>query len=221
MKHLLVFVTSLFVGILSSKQAYPDGIAFGATTGTAKGVSIGDFRVFDQSVKQFGVDRYGFGDSRLQAGDNLGIHLNSTGGMLLGSMEESGIKPRLGLEYGGRLVANTASKVESYYLWLPALAAGPQIKVVGIEIFPSFRYGASLGNFGKMGLSPDIAFGSYGPGVAINLWFINLGYSRTVTNKKNSIEDFAVQVGKLYYRHEKTNGLKSEYQHIGMYKFDL
>jgi hypothetical protein len=217
MKVTILVVSVIFLVSLSVHAKDP---AVGGMYGTGKGFVLGDFNGYNQDQEYMEVGRYGGGQGRFQAGDNFGITAGANGGAFVGKNTEV-LKPRLGVEFGGRLSFNTSNKIESFYEWTPGLAAGLQMRAFGLSVLPTFKYGVAIGNLGKTAWTPRSHFNVYGPGLYVSAGECAASYSRTVIADNILIEDLDVSVYNMGYRYEKSLGLRDQHQHILMYRFDL
>lgn len=152
----------LVLFLLFSLNAYADP-KFGVIAGDSEALIIGDNNLFSQDNYEFGIQRYGGGESWLQVGNGLGINLGSEGGVFMNTAPEADIvKAKVGLEVAsGHIVLNTNGAISSYYQWLPMVSAGPQVSIFGYELYLAARAGGSVGDFGNAGLLPHFhnAFG--------------------------------------------------------------
>lgn len=147
-------------------QADDSGLYFGfsTTNGTFYGLVIGEPNHFDQSEKQPGNYRYGFGEGGLHLGNGFGLKLASSGGIAFIGVKDSDkiLSPLVGLDFGGQVNLNTNGSARSYYQWFPGLSLGLQTRVNDLQLSIMGKGGLGLGNFTSQGLAPSGALSAGG-----------------------------------------------------------
>ena len=134
---------------------------------------------FQQRMTQWGIRQYGFSQSRLEVGTNLGVTLDATSGVALYGLEDGqkGIAPFLGLEaFSGHIALNTRQDRIDFYEWLPTVSTGVQIGWGACRLLPLVKGGGAVGTVTQGGFWPVFGL-SAGAGTHLNCGKWNFGGS--------------------------------------------
>jgi len=186
--------------------------SLGASWGDTKTLFIGTSNLFDQEKYVMGVKRYGSGVSRLQVGNTVGLSFASSSGFFLNNEDTKWlIHPRVGVDFGGRLVLNTNSSTETYYEWLPMISIGPQFNIADCNLYFAGKYGVGIGNLGIYGILPRFDWGAHGAGIHLSCEKnIGISYSGTILNENQNIESIDLIYKSFTIRGERSKGFLEE-----------
>lgn len=158
------------LGVLTQSNAGVFGV-----DGVVEGINH-----FRQTYTNLGVRQYGYGQSRLEMGSDIGVELTAISGVtLVGLHGWEKFSPHIGIEpMSGRIIWSTNSDRQSYYEWMPALSLGLQSAWGSCRALPLVRAGGGLGNFAQGNFKPRGSY-TYGAGFYLNCAKVDLAAENT------------------------------------------
>lgn len=199
----------IILALLMNTIVYADHLGIGPMVGKGEvGVVAEGENHFKQETDNFGLYRYGEGQTRIELGTGFGVAVkNLSGASVVAYSKEDTFRPVLGIEgfnFFGSLNNNDDRK--DFYEWLPMLGTGLGFKTKQCNIMPMVRAGAGIGNLNKKGWKPEV-----------NLSYGAAGYV-DCTEMHFSLEHTSIGISSLtgmdiMVYHKERNGLGIRYEH--------
>lgn len=138
------------------------------------GLSVGDFNDFRQEPDMFGLDRYGYGSAKINAGNGVGFDTAFYTGYDLITPQD-GLMLQLTADLG-TLAGHLDTNFYSNYYYMPGIGLGPQFQNNTMKLLIVVIGGGYVGNIGESNLLPDFR-PMYGVGSFLSIWRLDFGYN--------------------------------------------